>query len=129
MVKNMDRNLNDLIVIPTYKVVSEECINSGDEYIITLVNTRNDFDVINIQVPTSVWLYLEYDNYYTIYTRVKRTWYTLWLGKKKKYEILGNVDRDKVLVVKANDKQTLSKKDIESIQREWYMHRVSEESK
>lgn len=114
MVKNMDRNLKGLIIVPTYKILSEEYINN-DVYNITLVNIRNDFNVINIQIPTSVWLYLDYDNYYSIYTRDKRTWYTLWLGKKKEHYVLGNVDKGKVLVVTMDNKEILSKEGIRRI--------------
>lgn len=109
-------NLDKLELIPTYRVINR--YSSGNKKVnIILVNQANDFDVIEIKVSRNVNGMVLDGCDYSIITTTKRTWYTLWLGKKKVYDVLGNVDSDKILIINKPDK--LSKKAIENIQKEW----------
>lgn len=107
--------MNRLNFIPTYKVINKERLYK-DTYRITLVNIDNDFDVIRIKVPSYAKDMIFRGNNYSINSKIKRTWYTLWLGKKEEYYVLGNVNKEgRVTITTAS----LSDKAIEKLKEEW----------
>lgn len=113
--------MNNLVMVPTYKLTYKHVKESPyteNTYILVLVNTVNDFDIIEMKVSREVYMEAMKGNEYTIDTKIVRTWYTLWLGKKKVYEILGNIEEGKVLVIDTN-KGKLSKERIKEIKEEW----------
>lgn len=73
--------MNELKLIPTYRVVNRHNV-SRNKVEILLVNLDNDFDVITIKVSKTASNMIADSSDYSITTRTKRTWYTLWLGKK-----------------------------------------------
>lgn len=76
--------------IPTYRVISKEEINKKKDRI-TL---------------------------FSVNSRIRRTWYTLWLGKKEEYHVLGNVNEEGDVLLSVTS-ASLSDKAIEELQREW----------
>lgn len=107
--------LNRLDFIPTYEVINKERLDK-DTYRITLVNIDNDFDVIRIKVPSYAKDMIFRGNNYSINSRIKRTWYTLWLGKKEEYYVLGNVNKEGQVTITT---ASLSDKAIEELKEEW----------
>lgn len=107
--------MNRLNFIPTYEVINKERLDK-DTYRITLVNIGNDFDVIRIKVPSYARDMIFRGNNYCINSRIKRTWYTLWLGKKEEYYILGNVSKEGQVTITT---ASLSDKAIEELKEEW----------
>lgn len=109
--------MNGLKFIPTYRVINRYNV-SRNKVEILLVNLANDFDVITIKVSKNASSMIADSSDYSITTRTKRTWYTLWLGKKKEYHVLGNIDEEgKVLM--AVTSASLSDEAIENLKREW----------
>ena len=109
--------MNELKFIPTYRVINRYNV-SRNKVEILLVNLANDFDVITIKVSKNASSMIADSSDYSITTRTKRTWYTLWLGKKKEYHVLGNIDEEgKVLM--AVTSASLSDEAIENLKREW----------
>ena len=45
-------------------------------------------------------------------------WYTLWLGKKEEYHVLGNIDEEGQVLLTVTS-SSLSDKGIEDLKREW----------
>lgn len=107
--------MNRLNFIPTYEVINKERLNK-DTYRITLVNIDNDFDVIRIKVPSYAKDMIFRGNNYSINSKIKRTWYTLWLGKKEEYYVLSNVNKEGQVTITT---ASLSDKDIEKLKEEW----------
>lgn len=109
--------MNEVKVIPTYRVISKEEINKRKDRI-TLINLANDFDVIRVKVPSYTGGMIFEGDDFSITTRTKRTWYTLWLGKKKEYHVLGNIDEEgKVLMIVNSEPQ--SDEALENFKKEW----------
>lgn len=109
--------MNELKVIPTYEVVDKKYDLDKDSVTIVLVNLTNDFDVIKIEVSGEVNDVVNYSSYYSIATRTKRTWYTLWLGKKEEYHVLGNIDDEGKVMITVNT-EPLSDEAIENLKKE-----------
>ena len=85
---------------------------------ILLVNLANDFDVITIKVSKNASNMIADSSDYSITTRTKRTWYTLWLGKKKEYHVLGNI-KDEGKILMTVDSESLSDEAIKNFKKEW----------
>ena len=103
--------------VPTYRVINRYNVGRNKVGII-LVNLANDFDVITIKVSKTASNMIADSSDYSITTRTKRTWYTLWLGKKEEYHVLGNiVEEGQVLLTVTSS--SLSDKGIEDLKREW----------
>lgn len=109
--------MNELKVIPTYRVINRYNV-SKNKVEILLVNLANDFDVITIKVSKTASNMIADSSDYSITTRTKRTWYTLWLGKKEEHHVLGNIDEE-VEVLMAVTSASLSDKAIEDFKKEW----------
>ena len=103
--------------IPTYRVISKEEINKKKDRI-TLINLANDFDVIRIKVPSHTGDMIFEGDDFSVNSRIRRTWYTLWLGKKEEYHVLGNVNEEGDVLLSVTS-ASLSDKAIEELQREW----------
>lgn len=109
--------MNELKVIPTYRVINRYNV-SRNKVEILLVNLANDFDVITIKVSKNASSMIANSSDYSIDTRIKRTWYTLWLGKNKEYHVLGNMkDEGKVLMIAPPEQ--LSDEAIKNFKKEW----------
>lgn len=109
--------MGELTFMPTYRVISKEEINKRRDRI-TLINLANDFDVIRIKVPSYTGGMIFEGDDFSVTTRTKRTWYTLWLGKKEEYHVLGNMDEEgKVLIKITSD--PLSNEALENFKKEW----------
>lgn len=109
--------MNELKFIPTYRVINRDKI-SKNKVKIRLVNLANDFDVITIKVSKNASSMIADGKDYSITTRTKRTWYTLWLGKKKEYHVLGNIDEAGKVLLTVNS-EPLSDEALENLKREW----------
>ena len=103
--------------IPTYRVISKEEINERKDRI-TLINLANDFDVIRIKVPSYTGSMIFEGDDFSVNSRIRRTWYTLWLGKKAEYYVLGNVDEEGQVLLSVTS-ASLSDRGTEELQREW----------
>lgn len=103
--------------IPVYRVISKEEINKK-KYRITLINLANDFDVIRIKVPSYTGGMIFEGDDFSISSRIKRTWYTLWLGKKEEHHVLGNIDEEGEVLITITS-ASLSDKAIEDFKKEW----------
>ena len=103
--------------IPTYRVILKEEINERKDRI-TLINLANDFDVIRIKVPSYTGSMIFEGDDFSVNSRIRRTWYTLWLGKKAEYYVLGNVDEEGQVLLTVTS-SSLSDKGIEDLKREW----------
>ena len=103
--------------IPTYRVISKEEINERKDRI-TLINLANDFDVIRIKVPSYTGSMIFEGDDFSVNSRIRRTWYTLWLGKKEEYHVLGNIDEEGQVLLTVTS-SSLSDKGIEDLKREW----------
>lgn len=103
--------------IPTYRVISKEEINERKDRI-TLINLANDFDVIRIKVPSYTGSMIFEGDDFSVNSRIRRTWYTLWLGKKAEYYVLGNVDEEGDVLLSVTS-ASLSDRGIEELQRKW----------
>lgn len=101
--------------IPTYEVINKERLDK-DTYRITLVNINNDFDVIRIKIPSYTSSMIFRGNNYSINSRIKRTWYTLWLGKKEEYYVLGNVNKEGQITITT---ASLTDEAIKEFQEKW----------
>lgn len=109
--------MNELKLIPTYRVINRYNV-SRNKVEILLVNLANDFDIITIKVSKTASNMIANSSDYSIDTRIKRTWYTLWVGKKKEHHVLGNIDEEgKVLMIVPPEQ--LSDKAIENFKKEW----------
>ena len=109
--------MNELKLIPTYRVVNRHNV-SRNKVEILLVNLDNDFDVITIKVSKTASNMIADSSDYSITTRTKRTWYTLWLGKKEEHYVLGNIDEEgKVLMTVTSS--SLSEEFKENLKKEW----------
>ncbi|AVP40379.1 transcriptional regulator [Staphylococcus phage phiSA_BS1] len=109
--------MNELKFIPTYRVINRRNV-SRNKVELLLVNLANDFDVITIKVSETASSMIADRSDYSITTRTKRTWYTLWLGKKEEYHVLGNIDEEgKVLMTVTS--ASLSDEAIENFKKEW----------
>ncbi|WBF82262.1 hypothetical protein [Mammaliicoccus virus vB_MscM-PMS2] len=108
--------MDELTVVPTYKVIDKKHDLDTKRITIILANISNDFDVIKIEVSKDIGNLVEYDNEYSINTRTKRTWYTLWFGKKKEHSVLGNVPKKGNILVTTTP---LSKRGLEDFQNQW----------
>lgn len=108
--------MDKLTFVPTYKVIDKEYDLNTKRITIILANISNDFDIVKIEVSKDIGNLVEYDNEYSINTRIRRTWYTLWLGKKEEYSVLGNVNEEgSILITTAS----LSEKGLEDFQNQW----------
>lgn len=108
--------MDQLTFVPTYKVIDKEYDLDTERITVILANISNDFDVIKIEISKDISSLVKCDNEYSINTRIRRTWYTLWFGKKKEYCVLGNVNEEgSVLITTAS----LSKKGLEDFQNKW----------
>lgn len=106
-----------LKLIPTYRVIDKEEISKRKDRI-TLINLENDFDVIRIKVPSYVGGTIFEGDDFSVTSRIKRTWYTLWLGKKEEYHVLSNMnDEGKVLL--SITSPPLSDEALENFKKEW----------
>ena len=103
--------------IPTYRVISKEEINKKKDRI-TLINLANDFDVIRIKVPSHTGDMIFEGDDFSVNSRIRRTWYTLWLGKKEEYHVLGNVNEEGKVLLTVNSEPP-SDEAIENLKREW----------
>lgn len=110
--------MNEVNIIPTYKVIGKERDLYRGNVTIELVNLANDFDVIKIEVSKEVNDVVNYGSKYSIATITKRTWYTLWLGKKKEYHVLGNIDEEGKVLMTVNS-EPLSNEALENFKKEW----------
>ena len=108
--------MNELTFIPTYKVIDKEYDLDTKRVTIILANIANDFDVIKIEVSKDIGNLVEYENEYSINTRTKRTWYTLWFGKKKEHSVLNNAPKNGTILV---TNAPSSKKGSKDFQNEW----------
>ncbi|VEV88710.1 hypothetical protein [Staphylococcus phage Stab23] len=109
--------MSEVKVIPTYRVINKDKI-SKNKVKIRLVNLANDFDVITIKVSRTASNMIADGKDYSIITRTKRTWYTLWLGKKKEYHVLGNRDEEGKVLLTVNS-EPLSDEALENFKKEW----------
>ena len=91
--------MRELTFVPTYKVVDKKYDLDKESITIVLANLANDFDVIEIEVSKDVANIVDYDNEYSVNTRIRRTWYTLWLGKKEEHYVLGNVNEEGSILI------------------------------
>lgn len=108
--------MDELTFVPTYKVIDKK--HDLDTKVITVIlaNITNDFDVIKIEVSKDIGNLVEYDKEYSINTRTKRTWYTLWFGKKKEHSVLNNAPKKGTILVTNTPS---SKKGSKDFQNEW----------
>ena len=106
-----------LKLIPTYRVIDKEEISKRKDRI-TLINLENDFDVIRIKVPSYVGGMIFEGDDFSVNSRIRRTWYTLWLGKKEEYHVLGNVNEEGKVLLTVNSEPP-SDEAIENLKREW----------
>lgn len=111
-----------LKLIPIYEVVDTEMLGNGVCRII-LRNINNDFDVIRIKVPSYASSMIFKGKNYSIDTRTKRTWYTLWLGKKEEYHVLGNIDEEGKVLLSVTS-PPLSDEAIENFKKEWEKEKI-----
>ena len=109
--------MNELKFIPTYRVINRYNV-SRNKVEILLVNLANDFDVITIKVSKNASSMIADSSDYSITTRIKRTWYTLWLGKKEEYHVLGNIDEEGKVLLSVTS-PPLSDEAIENFKKEW----------
>lgn len=109
--------MSGLKFIPTYRVISKEEISKRKDRI-TLINLANDFDVIRIKVPSYVGSMIFEGDDFSVNSRIRRTWYTLWLGKKEDYYVLGNINEEGNVLLSVTS-ASLSDKGIAELQREW----------
>ena len=107
-----------LKLIPTYRVIDKEEISKRKDRI-TLINLENDFDVITIKVSKTASNMIADSSDYSITTRTKRTWYTLWLGKKEEYHVLSNMNDEEGKVLLSVTSPPLSDEAIENFKKEW----------
>ena len=105
-----------LKLIPTYRVIDKEEISKRKDRI-TLINLENDFDVIRIKVPSYVGGMIFEGDDFSVNSRIRRTWYTLWLGKKEEYHVLGNVNEEGKVLLTVNSEPP-SDEAIENLKRE-----------
>lgn len=110
--------MDKLIFVPTYKVINKEYDLDTKRITVILANISNDFDVIKIEVSKDIGNLVEYENEYSITTRTKRTWYTLWLCKKEEHHVLGNIDEEGMMLIKINS-DPLSNDALENFKKEW----------
>ena len=109
--------MNELKLIPTYRVINRYNV-SRNKVEILLVNLANDFDFITIKVSKMASNMIANGSDYSVTTRTKRTWYTLWLGKKKEYHVLGNIDEEgKILMIASPE--PLPGESLENFKKEW----------
>ena len=106
-----------LKLIPTYRVIDKEEISKRKDRI-TLINLENDFDVIRIKVPSYVGGMIFEGDDFSVTSITRRTWYTLWLGKKEEYHVLGNIDEEGKVLLSVTS-PPLSDEAIENLKREW----------
>ena len=106
-----------LKLIPTYRVIDKEEISKRKDRI-TLINLENDFDVIRIKVPSYVGGMIFEGDDFSVTSITRRTWYTLWLGKKKEYHVLGNMNEEGKVLLTVNSEPP-SDEAIENLKREW----------
>ena len=109
--------MNELKFIPTYRVINRYNV-SKNKVELLLVNLANDFDVITIKVSKTASSMIADSSDYSITTKTKRTWYTLWLGKKEEYHVLGNIDDEGKVMITVNT-EPLSDEAIENFKKEW----------
>lgn len=109
--------MDKLTLVPTYRVILKEEISKRKDRI-TLINLANDFDVIRIKVPSYTGGMIFEGDDFSVATRTKRTWYTLWLGKKEEYHVLGNIDEEGMMLIKINS-DPLSNDALENFKKEW----------
>lgn len=109
--------MSGLKLIPTYRVIDKEEISKKKDRI-TLTNLANYFDVIRIKVPSYVGDMIFEGDDFSVTSIIRRTWYTLWLGKKEEYHILGNAKEEGDVLLSVTS-ASLSDKAIEELQREW----------
>lgn len=109
--------MNELKFIPTYRLINRYNV-SKNKVELLLVNLDNDFDVITIKVSKTASSMIADRSDYSITTRTKRTWYTLWLGKKEEYHVLGNIDDEGKVMITVNT-EPLSDEAIENFKKEW----------
>lgn len=105
----------ELKLIPMYRVIDKEEISKRKDRI-TLINLENDFDVIRIKVPSYVGGMIFEGDDFSVTSITRRTWYTLWLGKKEEYHVLGNIDEEGKVSVNS---PPLSDEAIENFKKEW----------
>lgn len=110
--------IDEVTVVPTYKVIDKEYDLDTKRVTIILANITNDFDVVKIEVSKDIGNLVEYENEYSVNTRIRRTWYTLWLGKKKEYHVLGNIDEEGKVLMTLNS-EPLSDEALENFKKEW----------
>lgn len=101
--------------IPTYEVINKERLDK-DTYRITLINIDNDFDVIRIKIPSYASCMIFRGDKYSINSRIKRTWYTLWIGKKEEYYVLGNINKEGQITLTT---ASLTDEAIKEFQEKW----------
>ena len=106
-----------LKLIPTYRVIDKEEISKRKDRI-TLINLENDFDVIRIKVPSYVGGMIFEGDDFSVTSITRRTWYTLWLGKKEEYHVLGNMNEEGKVLLTVNSEPP-SDEAIENLKREW----------
>lgn len=109
--------MNELKIIPTYRVINRYNV-SRNKVELLLVNLTNDFDIITIKVSKNASSMIADSSDYSITTRTKRTWYTLWLGKKEEYHVLGNIDDEGKVMITVNT-EPLSDEAMENFKKEW----------
>lgn len=109
--------MDKLTFVPTYRVILKEEINKRKDRI-TLINLANDFDVIRIKVPSYAGGMIFEGDDFSVDTKTKRTWYTLWLGKKEEHNVLSNIEEEGQMLVKITS-DTLSNKALENFKKEW----------
>ena len=106
-----------LKLIPTYRVIDKEEISKRKDRI-TFINLENDFDVIRIKVPSYVGGMIFEGDDFSVTSITRRTWYTLWLGKKEEYHVLGNMNEEGKVLLTVNSEPP-SDEAIENLKREW----------
>lgn len=106
-----------LKLIPTYRVIDKEEISKRKDRI-TLINLENDFDVIRIKVPSYVGGMIFEGDDFSVTSITRRTWYTLWLGKKEEYHVLGNMNEEGKVLLTVNSEPP-SDEAIENFKKEW----------
>lgn len=109
--------MDELAFVPTYRVINRDKI-SKNKVKIRLVNLANDFDVITIKVSRTASSMIADGSDYSITTRTKRIWYTLWLCKKEEHHVLGNIDEEGMMLIKINS-DPLSNDALENFKKEW----------
>ncbi|QKV30759.1 hypothetical protein [Staphylococcus phage ESa1] len=114
--------MNEIEFIPTYRVINRDSVGRNKVKIL-LVNLANDFDVITIKVSKNASAMIADSSDYSVTTRTKRTWYTLWLCKKEEYHVLGNVNEEGQVLLTVTS-ASLSDKGIEDLKKEWEKGRL-----